>query len=279
MASFVGSYRDDRAELVLRSRSEELVAVEHLTLGEPVAVLEASEALPDEFDWGNAESVRMSCTQPKAAGGRVCRSPKSSTDLPTTRRHLLASGRRMAQPRRRRRPGRQDVHRHFQSRPGEGAVTAVDVRCARHRRKTEVLDRLILRGHQRGDRRLEARQLQTWRCRTHGEPTERGSGGVRVPHAWRGPTPAWRSSRRCPTVSTGAARRSCNSRCTNFPHWSTSAADIAGVIKEPAEHARTLIGFRVSAGSPRRCRRPRRIRPSWPSAPPTRRRSDYRGAV
>lgn len=69
MASFVGSYRDDRAELVLRSRSEqlvlgsrseELVAVEHLTLGEPVAVLEESEALPDEFDWGNAESVRIS---------------------------------------------------------------------------------------------------------------------------------------------------------------------------------------------------------------------------
>lgn len=87
MASFVGSYRDDRAELVLRSRSEELVAVQHLTLGEPVAVLEASEAVPDEFDWGNAESVRISVHAAEGGWGssaQIAEVINGSAEHPTT---------------------------------------------------------------------------------------------------------------------------------------------------------------------------------------------------
>jgi hypothetical protein len=94
MASFVGSYRDDRAELVLRSRSEELVAVEHLTLGEPVAVLEASEALPDEFDWGNPESVRISVHASEGGWGssaQIAEVINGSAEHPTTHTSVRTS--------------------------------------------------------------------------------------------------------------------------------------------------------------------------------------------
>ena len=54
------TFEPERAELVLTAPPEQPATVEYLTLGGPYPGLEVSDPLPENFDWRNAESVRIS---------------------------------------------------------------------------------------------------------------------------------------------------------------------------------------------------------------------------
>jgi hypothetical protein len=54
------AFEPDRAELVLTAPAERPATIEYLTLGGPYPGLKVSDPLPENFDWRNAESVRIS---------------------------------------------------------------------------------------------------------------------------------------------------------------------------------------------------------------------------